>query len=492
MKLSRRTMLRGLGTLVALPYLEGLPARAQSAPRQRFLAWFTPNGVNTVEWNAGGTITRLADSPTVATLGPRGLLSRLTMVQGLSCVHRPPMSTGGHHRGVAGFLTAATCIQGRELKLCADPPASGWEGCAPRGISLDQLLARQLPRSTRFRSLEFGPTSNTINGGECGGFPCAYLENISWIDGSTPAARETNPAHAFDRLFAGLNPGETRAAQERRKAQRLRVLDFVKDDADRLKRVLGRDDNRRVDQYFTAVAELEDQLRTAPAPPQCAPGARPTVESVDINDPTPYLRTWNRIIKLSLECDLTRVVSFMAGGGGNAGSYKYPSALVGRGPGPGGAWTFQNGVASGVEEVKHHELSHWRSNEGFNGTPPSEAEFHALKYRAVALIDQHFLGLFAELLSDLASVPDGPNGETLLDNTLGYYSSELSDGDSHSTAELPILLAGGASGGLRGDRVVTANNDTVANLFIAIAARFGLTLPSFGNDGTRPLPGVFA
>lgn len=493
MKLSRRTLLRGFGTALALPFLEIYPqtARAQTIPvRRRFLAWFTPNGVNTAEWNRDGALTRLEDSPTVSTLSARGLLPELTLVQGLTCAHRPPMSTGGHHRGVTGFLTATTCIQGQELKLCANPPENGWEGCAPSGVSIDQVLARQLPRETRFRSLELGPTHNSINGGECGGFPCAYLDNISWIDGSTPAARETNPGHAFDRLFAGLDPHETMAARERRRAQKLRVLDFVKDDADRLKRVLGRDDHRRIDQYFSSIADLEDQLRTAPAPAVCTAGMRPTVGGANVDDPSEYVRAFNQIMLLALQCDLTRVVTFMVGGGGNSGSYKYPVALRGRGPAPDGAWNFTDGSASGVEEVKHHELSHWRNNEGFAGTPFSDDEFHAMKYRACALIDQYLLGMFGELIGAMRETIDGPNGETLLDNTLAYYSSELSDGDSHSTANLPILLAGRGAGILSGGRVVSAN-DTVADLFIAIARGFGVQMPVFGNDGTRPLPGVF-
>lgn len=494
MRFPRRTLLRGLGTLVALPFLESLPraASADATPRRRFLAWFSPNGVNVHDWNNDNLgLASLSDSPTIGSLSARGLLPHLTLVEGLSCVHRPPMGPGGHHRGTAGFLTAATCIQGQVLKLCSNPPATGWETCAPAGISIDQLLARQLPRATRFRSLELGPTSNTINGGECGGFPCAYIDNISWIDGSTPAARETNPLRAFDRLFAGLDPSETAAAVQRRKAQKSRVLDFVKDDAARLKQRLGRDDKQRIDQYFTAISELEDQIRSAPPPMACTPGARPTVEQAEVEDPTPYIRAMNQLIYVSLACDLSRVVSFMVGGGGNAGSYKYTQALSGQGPGPGGSWTFSNGAPSGVEAVKHHELSHWRGNEGFNGTPPSDREFQDMKYRAVGVIDRYLLGLFGELLEQLQGTLDGPNGETLLDNTLAYYSSELSDGDAHSTLGLPILLAGGAGGSLRGGRVVSAS-DTVANLFIAIAQTFGLVLPSFGNDGTGPLSGVFS
>lgn len=490
MNLSRRTVLRGFGTLVALPFLESIPALAQTPPRRRFLAYFTPNGVNTADWNLDGALARLSDSPTINSLAPRGLLPYLTLVQGLSCAHRPPPG-GGHHRGVAGFLTATTCMQGTELKLCANPPEMGYESCAPSGPSIDQWLARQMPRATRFRSLELGPTNNSINGGECGGFPCAYLDNISWIDGSTPAARETNPARAFDRLFAGLNAGESEAARLRRKAKRLRVLDFVKDDADRLKRRLGRDDHRRVDQYFSALTDLEDQLRTEPPPPAtCTPGERPLVEGADVDDPTEYVRAFNRLMLLALQCDLTRVASFMVGGGGNSGSYKYPQALIGHGPLPGGRWDFSSGYPSGVEQVKHHELSHWRNAEGFDGEPPSREEFSALKYQAVALIDRWLLGLFGEMLDAMKQITDGPNGETLLDNTLAYYSSELSDGDAHSTLQLPILLAGRGAGLLEGNRVVSAN-DTVANLFIAIAERFGVPLATFGNDGTRALSGVF-
>lgn len=490
--ISRRHVLRGFGTLVALPFLESLEARGQTmGPRKRFVGYMVPNGMNMPRWNldTAAGFTQLSQSltlqPQLATLG-----SHFTMVNGLSCRHNPPMGPGGHHRGVAGFLTAATAIEGT-LKLCSNPPATGWESCTPAGISLDQLLAQRLPRTTRYRSIELGPANNSINGGNCGGFPCPYLDNISWVDGATPAAREVSPARAFDRLFAGLSANDTAAARARRLRQRTRVLDAVKDDASALKNKLGRADKARVDQYFTSIAALEDDLVNAPPPQMCSPGLRPPDVGLNVNDPTLYIRSFHRLMKLALECDVTRVLTFMVGGGGNAGSYKYPTALEGHGPRPDGSWDFTAGGASGVETVKHHELSHWRNDEGFSGVPPNPNEFHDLKHLALGLIDTYFVNELGALLTELKSTIDGPNGESILDNTLVYYSSELSDPDTHSTDKLPILLAGKAGGALAGGRVVNAN-ETVANLHIAIAAAFGVNLTSFGNDGTRALPGVFS
>ncbi|MBL8950535.1 MAG: DUF1552 domain-containing protein [Myxococcaceae bacterium] len=492
MKLSRRHLLRGFGTVVALPFLESLEARGQtSAPKQRFVGYMTPNGVNMQRWNqdTSPTFTQLSQSQTLAPFLP-ALGSHFTMVNGLSCKHRPPMGPGGHHRGVTGFLTAATAIEG-QLKVCIDPPATGYEGCAPAGASLDQVLAQALPRSTRYKSLELGPANNSINGGNCGGFPCPYLDNISWVDGSTPAAREISPARAFDRLFAGLDAGQSAAARAKRLARRTRVLDAVKADADALKPKLGRDDRARVDQYFTAIAQLEDDLRNAPPPQACTVGARPNDVGLNVDDPTDYIRTFHRILLLALQCDVSRVVTFMVGGGGNAGSYKYPRALNGNGPRPDGSWAFSNGVASGCELVKHHELSHWRNAEGFTAMPPTPEELTAMKYLATGLIDRYYLSELSTLLNDMKNTVDGPNGETLLDNTLVYYSSELSDSDTHSTDNLPILLVGGAGGALTGGRVINRPSGRVADLHIAIAQAFGVALNRFGNDGVQALPGVF-
>ncbi len=492
MKLSRRNVLRGFGTVVALPFLESLEARGQSAaPKRRFVGYMTPNGVNMSLWSddTSPQLTQLGQSRTLAPFVP-AFGPYFTMVNGLSCKHNPPMGPGGHHRGVTGFLTAATAIEG-QLKVCVDPPATGWEGCAPAGVSLDQVLAQQLPRATRYRSLELGPANNSINGGNCGGFPCPYLDNISWVNGSTPAARETSPARAFDRLFAGLDATQTAAARAKRLKQRTRVLDAVKADADALKPKLGRDDRARIDQYFTAIAQLEDDLRNAPPPQMCTVGARPVDVGLNVDDPTDYIRTFHRVLLLALQCDVSRVVTFMVGGGGNAGSYKYPTALQGHGPRPDGSWSFTGGQASGIELVKHHELSHWRNDEGFNGVPPDPAEFHAMKYLATGLIDKYYLTELSTLLTEMRNTVDGPNGETLLDNTLLYYSSELSDSDTHSTDNLPILLIGKAGGALAGGRVVNAANGRVADLHIAIARAFGVTLNRFGNDGVQPLAGVF-
>lgn len=491
MKLSRRTALRGFGTWVALPFLEAFEARAQQAPvKRRFVAFQTPNGVNLRRWNgaadpnAAATFTALSQSPTLAPLLPDHA-SYLTQINGLSVRH---VGATGHHQAVSGWLTDATCMNGA-VRLCVNPPSADDLICPPAGVSLDQLLAARLPRETRFRSLQLGPFGQgDPSDAVCGNMACPYLFNVSWLDGSTPAGREMDGRRAFDRIFAGSSPAQTVAARERRRQQRLRVADFVKDDTRRLSAQLGRDDRRRLDQYFSAIAALEDDLRNAPPPATCNTGA-PLEEVGDaFADPRPYLRVFRRIMTLALQCDLSRIITFMVSYSGQPGYGHLRSALAGNGPASGGAWRYSNGSTSNVPLAPHHELSHWTADAANDA--PSLGEFQQMKLHALGVIDRFYADELGALLTDLRAIDDG-DGKNLLDNTLVYYGADMSDPDLHSTRNLPLLLAGGAAGALPGNRVLNFDGGAAANLHLAIANLFGVPITTFGNDGTRALTGVF-
>ncbi len=490
MTISRRAVLRGFGTLVALPWLEGLEARAQApAPRRRFLAYQTPNGVNLKAWSgatgpaAPAAFTTLAQSPTLAPLGAAHG-AYVTQLNGLSIRHVGPT---GHHHAVSGWLTDATCMNGA-LRLCINPPSAADLTCAPEGISLDQLLATRLPRQTRFRSLELGPyfpidASDQV----CGDMACPYLFNVSWANGSTPMGRERDVALAFDRIFAGTDPAQSAVARQRRLAQRLRVADFVRDDTARLLSRLGRDDRRRLDQYLSAVADLEDDLRASGLAASCAPGARPQPVTDPFVDPREYLAAFRRVMVLALQCDLTRIITFMASYSGHPGYRHDRSILTGNGPGPGGAWEYPDGTPSIVGQQAHHELSHWSSNNLID--TPNLQWFQHAKLHGLAMIDRFYVSELSALLAELRAVDDGA-GQNLLDNTLVLYGADMSDPDQHSTLSLPLLLAGGSGVGLRGKGVLQLAGPAAA-LHLAIAQQLGVTVPRFGNDGTAPLAGVF-
>jgi len=470
MKLSRRTVLRGLGTAVALPFLEAMsPGRASAAgaPPLRFIGYMTPNGFRPERWAStagpGGILSTL--SPTLASLDD--LRSHLTVVQGLQVPHALPEGTGAHHRGVSGFLTAASCIAGTSLKLCVDPQA---ETCAPFGLSFDQHLAASIPRAA-FRSLELGPSNTSISASRCGAdpYPCAYVDNISWIDATTPAGRETSAIRAFNRLFGGASSGETQQAIALRKTRRLSVLDFVREDAATLQSRLGTGDRRRVEEYMAGIRELEQRV-SASEPSMCAAPTTPTIHNAGARgrDIAQYVTLMQDIMVTALRCDRVRVATFMRGGGGNAGTYDYENILSG------------HGLGATIEQTLHHDLSHWNA-------APMEDQGHALE--ALALIEEHQVAQFGDFLRKLRAAQDS-DGTSVLDNSVVYFSSELSDGAGHLHSDLPVVLAGGLGGRLRGNRCLERPGAALGDLFVSLSEAFGAPLGRFGNGSTGPLPGL--
>lgn len=444
--LSRRTLLRGLGTALALPTLEVmLPslARAQTMLPKRFVAFYVPCGIRMNRWTPAATGANYALSSILQPLGDwngqPSIKEDTLVLTGIANRPARPDGPGDHASGTGAFLTNAHPFKTNGANIS-------------NGISFDQVLANAWRGQTRYASLELGHDGGAASGDCDSGYSCAYARNIAWASATQPLAKETNPQAVFDRLFAGVDPGQTAAAVAKRKRYRQSVLDAVKEDTTSLQGKLGTTDKRKLDEYLSGVRELEVRVASE-QPSACAPGARPPAWT-DIRDKADQFLD---LIAFAFQCDLTRSVTYMQQ---NAGSgYVYRFLTVGGAP-----------ISEG-----HHSLSHHGGD--------------AAKNDALEAIGRWEVEQFAKLARKLKAIRE-VDGTTVLDNSALFFSSEIEDGDSHSHFNMPILVAGKAGGTLRpGQHLRFPDQPSVGNLFVTLAQALGVNQTSFG-DSTGVLPGI--
>lgn len=438
--LHRRAFLRGAGVAMGLPLLDAMipsMARAQdmpAAPRSRFFAFYVPCGIHMASWDPA---TEGADFDLPPILAPMAdYRDRMLILGGLHNRPARPDGPGDHAAGTGSFLTAAHCFKTEGADIS-------------NGISLDQLIANRVGQGHRFPSLVLGAEGGGNAGGCDSGYSCAYSRNVSWLDATTPAAKQVNPRAVFNRLFGATADGLPPELVARKRHYRQSVLDYVLADATRLRSKLGATDKRKVDEYMTGVRELERQIELTEQQ-ACDPGVEPGRADNFAGTITQMID----LAALAFECDLTPVVTFMLGNGGS--NRPFP-------------WL---GIAEG-----HHQLSHHQGN------PDNHAKLEA--------IDIWEMEQMAYLCGKLDAIQEA-NG-TALDNTAIFFSSEIEDGNSHSHFDMPIMIAGGAGGQLAGNNHIryAGNRQTgpsVANLFISLARLCGVDdLEAFGDDSTGPL-----
>ncbi len=444
--LSRRTLLRGLGTALALPTLEAmLPglARAQSMNPRRFVAFYVPCGIRMNRWTPAATGTSYALTSILTPLGASGsqpsIQEDTLVLTGLANRPARPDGPGDHASGTGAFITNAHPFKTNGANI-------------RNGISFDQVLANAWRGQTRFSSLELGIDGGAASGDCDSGYSCAYARNIAWASDTQPLAKETNPQSVFDRMFAGVDPNQTAGAVARRKLYRQSVLDAVKEDSASLKTRLGVTDKRKMDEYLTGVRDLELRIASEQAT-SCSPGTRPGAW-VDIRDKADQMLD---LIAFAFQCDLTRSITYMQQ---NAGS--------------GYVYRFLNVDGAPITEG-HHSLSHHGGS--------------VAKNDALEAIGRWEVEQFAKLVRKLKAIPEA-DGTTVLDNSAVFFSSEIEDGDSHSHFNMPILVAGKAGGTLRpGQHLRYADQPSVGNLFTTLGQALGAAVPSFG-DSTGTLPGI--
>ena len=437
--LPRRTVLRGIGAAMALPLLEAMTTGAArgasraTKPPTRLAFVYVPNGVHMPDWTpreAG------ADFELPGLLEPlRSVREDLLVLSGLALDKARAHGDGGgdHARAMASFLTGT------------HPRKTGGADLRA-GISVDQLAARAVGQATRFASLEVGCEGGRDSGQCDHGYSCAYQVNLSWRGESAPAAKEVDPRLVFERLFAGQARGEAEPLAARRERRDRSLLDFVAEDARKLRDKLGVADRRKLEEYLTGVREIERRIDRARPVIEVGQAtlARPAGIPGDYRE---HIRLMSDLLVLAFHADLTRIATFVFANDGSNRSYG----------------------AIGVPEG-HHDLSH-------HGKDPR-------KFEKIRAINRFHVEQYAYLLGRLKEVPEGDG--TLLDHCMVVYGSGISDGNSHSHEDLPILLAGKGDGTLKSGRHVLLPKETpLTNLHLSMLDRMGVPVESFGDSTGR-------
>lgn len=438
--LGRRTLLRGSAAVLGLPLLEAMTPLARSAYATsdkierpvRMACIFVPNGVIMPQWRPtvgdSGNETDWECSETLQPLAPLkdkiNVFSNLTLDNGRG--HKD--GAGDHARGGSTFLTAA-----RPLKT---------SGSIRLGISVDQVAASQLSGQTRLPSIELGLVSSR-NAGSCdSGYSCAYSSNISWRNETQPMPKETIPRLAFERMFGSGDVAQRRERNSVRKS----VLDVVRGDAQRLMKRLGKSDLRKMDEYFTGVREIETRIETTE---QQDAAALPDIDIPfgRIEAFREHARLMFDLMVIAFQTDTTRVATLMLDNAG--GNRRYTEI--------------------GVSDM-HHGMSHHRNK--------PELVSNLQK------IDHYLVEQYAYFLEKLNTTSDA--GGTLLDQSMVLYGSGISDGNRHGHEDLPIVLAGSASGQIKTGRYIDAGKECpMANLFLTMLDLMGTPTESIGDSSGR-------
>jgi hypothetical protein len=441
-RISRRTVLRGIGTAVSLPFLEAMLPRPLSAggalpvrPPRRMACIYVPNGVIPSDWYPATEGANFALTPILQPLAP--LRDDVLVLSGLTCDKARPNGDGAgdHARASSAFLTG-----------CQARKTAGANFQA--GVSADQVAAARLGDHTRLPSLELGVERYRGSGNCDSGYSCVYEHTLAWRTPTSPLPTEVSPRLVFDRLFS-TQPND--ADRLKRNRMRASVLDAVLADARSLDARLGGADRQKLDQYLSCVRELELRIaRVEKLPPIQPPrgAARPADLPADLSE---HFRLMCDLLVLAFQTDVTRIATFMFAREGS--NLKYEMI----------------GVAEG-----HHELTHHR------GDPAMQTK--------VRNINTFHVRQFAYLLSKLKAIPEGEG--TLLDNCMIAYGSAIGDGNRHTHHDLPILLAGKGGGSIKPGRHIRYPGETpLNNLWLSLLDRMGVRTSKLG-DSTGLLDGL--
>ena len=431
--LPRRTFLRGAGTMLALPLLDAMVpamsalAATPAAPVRRLGFVYIPMGANLAQWSPKGvgSITEL--SPILAPLNP--FIDRITVLGNIE--NKNAYSPGNHATANSAFLSAAKAklTEGSDYEL---------------GTTVDQIAAQQIGKDGRLPSLELAMDLLTTVGNCDNGFACVYQNNLSWSSPTTPLPAEAHPRVVFERLFGDGGSSAERLAELKRNAS---LLDWVTGDIARLQNKLGPGDRRKVSDYLDTVREVERRIQTAET--QTADSHLPDLER-PVGVPASYgdhAKLMFDLQVLSMQGDVTRVMTFQLAR--ETSTRTYPEI----------------GVAD-----PHHPLSH------HSNSPEKLAK--------LAKINEYHASLFAYFLDKLKSTPEGDGN--LLDHSLYLYGSGMGNPDVHDHINLPILVAGGAAGRVKGGRHIVYKEPTpLANVHLTMLDRVGVRLDAFADSNGR-------
>lgn len=428
--ISRRTLLRGAGAVIGLPFLDAMqPALAarKAGKARRLAVVYVPNGIIMKDWTPAGPgleFTRI--------LKPlEAFRQDITLVSGLSNLASEKAKGGAHAKASGSFLSGAI----PKYTAGADVHA---------GTTFDQLAAQAFASETRVPSLQLGCEDSRMIGNCDTGSSCAYTNTLSWKNPDTPMAVEVNPRSVFERLFGTMDPSLDAETRARRARYKNSILDMTRESTQAMSKGLGRMDQRKLDEYLTSIREVELGIAKAESDPIEVPvGEKPSGIPFSYSE---YVKLMFDLQVIAFQSDLTRVSTMMLGREGSVRTY--PEIGV---PDP------------------HHPLTHHRGHPDF--------------IEKVAKINCHHAELFSYFVGKLKATGDGDGN--LLDHSLVLYGGALSEGNGHSVHNLPLLLAGHA-GGVKGGRRVTVEEKTPAtNLFLRMLEQVGVEKESFGDSTGR-------
>jgi hypothetical protein len=444
-RLDRRTLLRGAGGIaIGLPFLEIMSrsgragAQAAAVPK-RFVVFFSPDGSIRENWTPTGTETNFQLSRILAPLEP--YKQNLVVLDGVDNVCARSGLGDDHMRGMGAMLTGIELLPGTTQGGAGDP--AGLAG----GISVDQKIANEIGKSTKFKSVELGVLSGS------GGDVWSYT---SYSAANVPLPPDNNPASVFKRVFSEL--GTDTPAIQKLRAERKTVLDAAMDGYAKLAPKLGASDKARMEAHFTEIRDLEARLAAnVSVADSCVKPVAPTLDYKS-NDNFPAIgKAQMDLMVMALACDLTRVATIQWER--SVGDVRF-------------TWL---GATRG-----HHDMSH---------DPDTQLD----TVEMLTKINIWYAEQFAYLLGKLASIKEGAG--TMLDNTLVFWCNELSRGNAHSHPDMPFVLAGGAGGALKTGRYLVypkTANVPHNNLLVSMMNAMGLPDTTIGNPAfcTGPLVGL--
>lgn len=437
--ISRRTVLRGAGAALSLPWLEAMATAAPEADKApvRMAMLYMPNGVNVDKWIPSGMGRAFDLSPTLQPLAK--VKDSVTVLSNLW--NEQSKDGDGHYVKEAAIITCARIkkTQGADIR---------------NGVSVDQVAAKLVGHETPLPSLELGITPVAVGNDAAVGYTRIYGSHISWSTPTTPLARELNPRSVYERLFrAASGPKGNEAKMD------ALLLDRVLEDARSLRKQVGAADQVRLDEYLSVMRSLEERVERANSgertpwkqlveiDPNGAPTDRPTSHEE-------HVRLMLDMIAVAFQSDTTRISTFMFGNSVSNVNFRW-----------------LDGVSAG-----HHDVSHHRKD--------------ASKLDQYHLINRWHVAQYAYLLEKLGSMQEGES--TVLDNSMVLFGSALSDGDRHSPHKLPLVLGGRGGGRVNsGQHLVYPEDSPVSNLLISMLDAFGTPVERFA-DSTGHLPGLLS
>ena len=434
--ISRRALLRGAGATLALPLLDSMtPAlRAASQPIHRFGVVYVPNGMIMENYLPAKEGPAYEMTPTLSALEP--FREHFQILSGLNCTPTPGRPGGAHAKATTRFLTDIS------------PPTS--ETWLDAGISVDQILAQEIGKSTQLASLELAIESGETAGSCDTGYACPYTNTLSWTSSSTPLPTQNNPRLVFERLFGdstSTDPKERLARLNQQKS----ILDSVTEEVSHLEGTLPQADRSKLTEYLDSVRGVERRIQNA---------ERDNRQVPRIDHPDGIPASWEEHIKLmfdlmvlAYQTDLTRVITLMVGH--EQSGMTYP----------------QIGVPDAHHPISHHQ---------------HEPE----KVAKTAKVNAYHAQMFAYLLEKLRDTRDGDG--SLLDHLTLIYGAGIADSNSHAPVNIPFVLAGGGAGNWKGGRHTNLKGVPLANLHLTLMDRFDVKWERIGDSTGRLDPALLA